>query len=42
MFIKYDYLELLEFFENDAISVGDKNAGIYIYKLKKLIIFHWL
>lgn len=31
MYIKYDEYELLELFENEPVSVFDKDAGVFIY-----------
>ena len=33
MFIKFDNLDMLEFFENEPIAIGEDDEGIYIYIL---------
>ena len=34
MFIKLDDLEMLEFFENEPIAIGEEGEGIFIYSIK--------
>lgn len=34
MFIKFDDLDMLVFFENDPISVGEEDEAIFIYSIK--------
>lgn len=34
MFIKFEDYEMLEFFENEPISVGEVEEGKYIYSIK--------
>ena len=34
MFINYDDLEMLEFFENNPINVGEDGGGLLIYSLE--------
>ena len=34
MYIKYDYFEMLEFFENEPISIGEDGAGEMIYSMQ--------
>ncbi len=34
MFIKFDDLDMLEFFENEPISIGEEGEAKYIYSMK--------
>lgn len=34
MFIKFDDLDMLEFFENEPISIGEEGEAKYIYSTK--------
>ena len=34
MFIKFDDLDMLEFFENEPISIGEEAEAKYIYSMK--------
>lgn len=34
MYIKFDDLEMIEFFENNPINVGEDGEGILIYSIK--------
>ena len=34
MFIKFDDLDMLEFFENEPISIGEESEGNMIYSIK--------
>lgn len=35
MFIKYDELELFEFFESEPVVIGEEDAGDWIYTYQK-------
>lgn len=34
MFIKFDDLDMLDFFENEPISIGEEGEGKFIYSIK--------
>lgn len=34
MFIKFDDLDMLDFFENEPISIGDEGEATFIYSIK--------
>ena len=34
MFIKFDDLDMLEFFENEPISIGEEGEAKFIYSIK--------
>lgn len=34
MFIKFDDLDMLDFFENDPISIGEEDEAKFIYSIK--------
>lgn len=34
MFIKFDDLDMLDFFENEPISIGEEGEGRFIYSIK--------
>ena len=34
MYIKFDDLDMLDFFEKEPISIGEKDAAIFMYSIK--------
>ena len=42
MFIKFDNLDMLEFFENEPIAIGEDDEGIYIYSIRNKCQFEMI